>query len=89
MSTLQKLCVLFLASISCAESFTSRPSRTVDATALAAANEPSQIVDNARRNAFKEAGALAAAIAFGPAVTVNALDMDAFANAQVRRSMMN
>jgi len=89
MSTLQKLCVLLLAAISCTESFSIKTSRTLPMTALAAANEPSQIIDISRRNAFKEAGALAVAIAFAPTVSANALDMEAFANAQIEADIKN
>ena len=60
-------------------------SRPIAVTALAAANEPLQNVDTSRRNVFKKSGAFAVAIAFAPTVAANALDMDAFANAQVRR----
>lgn len=89
MSSFEKLCVLFLAAISCAESFTTKTSRHLAVTALAASNEPAQQVVTSRRNALKKSGVLAVAIAFAPTVAANALDMDAFANAQIEADIKN
>ena len=85
MPAFQKLFVLFLAAISCAESFTSTTARPGTVSPLAAENESPQIVDDSRRNMFKKAGAFAFSVAFTPIASATALDMEAFANAQVRK----
>jgi hypothetical protein len=82
MSPFRQIYTLFLVAISSVEAFTTTTaSRPVAVTALSAANES---VDDSRRNMFMKAGLFAAAVAFTPVVAANALDMDAFANAQVR-----
>lgn len=70
---------------SSAEAFTSPLTMSRPASALAASNNA--VDDSSRRNMFKNAGAFAAAVAFTPVVAANALDMDAFANAQVRQQI--
>ena len=80
------LSALFLVAMSSSEAFTTTTTtmpRPLSATALAASKN---VVDDSRRSMFKNAGALAAMVAFTPVVAANALDMDAFANAQVRNS---
>mmetsp|Transcript_11335 Transcript_11335/g.27180 ORF Transcript_11335/g.27180 Transcript_11335/m.27180 type:complete len:144 (+) Transcript_11335:121-552(+) len=85
MSTFKKFCVLFLATISCVESLTSKTSRPLHGTALAATNT----IDDSRRNALKKVATVTFAVAFAPAVAANALDMDAFANAQIEADIKN
>eukprot|EP00531_Pseudo-nitzschia_arenysensis_P019732 CAMPEP_0116144150 /NCGR_PEP_ID=MMETSP0329-20121206/15838_1 /TAXON_ID=697910 /ORGANISM="Pseudo-nitzschia arenysensis, Strain B593" /LENGTH=146 /DNA_ID=CAMNT_0003639533 /DNA_START=26 /DNA_END=466 /DNA_ORIENTATION=+ len=72
---------------SSSEAFTSSSTMSRPASALAASNNA--IDDSSRRNVFKNAGAFAAALAFTPVVAANALDMDAFANAQIEADIKN
>ena len=89
MISFRKTCILFSVAISSAEGFvgTVNTARAPAVTVLAAANNHNDSVgDSSRRIMFGNAGAFAAALAFAPVVAANALDMDAFANAQVRTS---
>ena len=83
MTSFRFISALFLVAVSSSEAFTTTTSRPLSVTALAATNN--EIADDSRRSMFKKAGAFAAAVAFTPVVAANALDMDAFANAQVRK----
>ena len=83
MASFRKICFILFLATSSTEAFTTSASRPAAVTALAATNN--DVVDS-RRNMLKRAGAFAAAVAFTPVVAANALDMDAFANAQVRIS---
>lgn len=76
------LSALLLVAVSSSEAFTTTTiARPV--TSLAAAANDDNSVDHSRRGIFQNAGAFAAMVAFTPVVAANALDMDAFANAQV------
>ena len=84
MASFRFISALFLIAVSSSEAFTTTTtSRPLAVTELAAAAK-NDIADDSRRSMFKKAGAFAAAVAFTPVVAANALDMDAFANAQVR-----
>jgi hypothetical protein len=87
MSPFRQICALFLIAISYSEAFTTTTtaSRPLAVTALAAINNNESSIDDSRRNMFKKTGLFAAAVAFTPVMAANALDMDAFANAQVRK----
>ena len=77
------LSALLLVAIASSEAFTTTTTIARPATSLAAATNDDNTVDHSRRGIFQNAGAFAAMVAFTPVVAANALDMDAFANAQV------
>ena len=81
------LSTLFLLAIASSDAFSTSPiSRP--ATSLAATNDDNS-VDQSRRGIFQNAGVFAAMVAFTPVVAANALDMDAFANAQIEADVKN
>eukprot|EP00536_Pseudo-nitzschia_multiseries_P005625 jgi/Psemu1/13020/gm1.13020_g len=90
MMTLQRLTMLVaLFAVSSTEAFTTSTSMQSASTKLSATNESSADTVSSRRNMFKKAGAFAAAVVFTPVVAANALDMDAFANAQIEADIKN
>ena len=84
MSTFRQISFIFLLAISLTEAFTTVTSQPRAVSKLASADSESlssSVADVSRRNVFQKS--FVAAIALTPTLA-NALDMDAFANAQVR-----
>ena len=84
MSTFRQISFIFLLAISFTEAFTTVTSQPRAVSKLASAQNESvssSVADVSRRNVFQKS--FVAAIALTPTLA-NALDMDAFANAQVR-----
>mmetsp|Transcript_24806 Transcript_24806/g.68374 ORF Transcript_24806/g.68374 Transcript_24806/m.68374 type:complete len:149 (+) Transcript_24806:114-560(+) len=90
MMTLQRLSMLLaFFAVSSTEAFTTSASMQAARTNTQLSATSSEDIVSSRRNMFKRAGAFAAAIAFTPVVAANALDMDAFANAQIESDIKN
>jgi len=94
----QKICCILFLSLS--EGFTTTPINsnrsstisTAPATAIQLATpnvDNSENVIDSRRNILGKAAFVAASLAFSPIVAANALDMDAFANAQIEMDIKN
>jgi heme/copper-type cytochrome/quinol oxidase subunit 3 len=93
MTSFRKVClILFLSSFS--EAFTMTPVNsnnrsTITQLAITTGDNDSEIVIDSRRTVFRKAAfAAASLVAFSPVLGANALDMEAFANAEVSIKMM-
>eukprot|EP00537_Pseudo-nitzschia_pungens_P010968 CAMPEP_0172397084 /NCGR_PEP_ID=MMETSP1061-20121228/28863_1 /TAXON_ID=37318 /ORGANISM="Pseudo-nitzschia pungens, Strain cf. pungens" /LENGTH=149 /DNA_ID=CAMNT_0013129153 /DNA_START=85 /DNA_END=534 /DNA_ORIENTATION=+ len=91
MMTLQRLSILLaFFAVSSTEAFTtSSASMQAARTNTQLSATSNEDIVSSRRNMFKRAGAFAAVVAFTPVVAANALDMDAFANAQIEADIKN
>ena len=96
MTSLRKLCLILFLTSSSSEAFTMTPVNsnnrsTITQLAITTGDNDSSessVIDSRRTVLRKAAFAAASLVAFSPVLGANALDMEAFANAQVSIKLM-